>query len=289
MQKRSAHTASFLQTFHTGQTTAARREAAGVEGSEPKPDPADAAAVAFVKTGRSARFADFTTDRSYFAEYRGVKVKHGDGLITEPQAKWIVGIALDSDGITDAMLESLKVRLAQGFAKAAAAAFIDRYKGLPKKARAVVAVDPGKTTGVAVATPEPGTVTEDGIYVDRETGRIFKVQFNKAQGTGIRLYAKQLTVEFSRDGGHEQHASGLLNLDFTGVRKLPNGKAEVKTHWDYVQGLIYRIKPEWRLNPEDAKEWGVLYGSCVRCHRNLTKEESIGRMMGDTCAAKQGF
>jgi Family of unknown function (DUF6011) len=281
MQKRSAHTASFLQTFHTGQTTAARREAAGAEGSEPKAAPADAAAVAFVR-GRSAKFAAPTPDHAYFAEYRGVKVKHGDGLITEPQAKYVVGIALDREGVTDAMLASLKERLEQGFAKYAASQFITTYKGLPQKSR--------QATAPAVKTaPASDKVTEDGIYVDRETGRIFKVQFNKGQGTGTRLYAKQLTVGLERNGDYEYHNEGLLSLDLTGVRKLANGKANVDLSWDYVSGLIYRIKPEWRLRPEDAKEWGVLYGSCVRCHRDLTKEESIGRMMGDTCAAKQGF
>jgi hypothetical protein len=280
-RKRVAHTASFLQTFHTGQTTAARREAAGAEGSEPFAAPADAEAVAFVMAidpGKTTgvTFAQPTRPGFYFAEYRGVKVLHGNGMLTEPQAKYVVGIALDREGVTDEMLESLKVRLEQGFAKYAASQFITRYKDLPRKA-------------APATTSAPEKVTEDGIYVDRETGRIFKVQRNKAQGTGTRLYAKQLSIEFTRNGEREEREDGLLDMDFNGVPQHVNGKPQVQMHWEYVSGLVYRIKPEWRLRPEQAKEWGVLYGSCVRCHRDLTKEESIGRMMGDTCASRQGF
>lgn len=119
-RKRVAHTASFLQTFHTGQTEAQRRA-----GESQAVAPEEEKAVAFV-TGRDSS--------NYVAEYRGIQVKHGTGLITEPQAKYVVSIALDRNGVTEAMLDSLKTRLLQGFAKGAASQFISTYKGLPRKA-----------------------------------------------------------------------------------------------------------------------------------------------------------
>ena len=283
-RKRVAHTATFLQTFHTGQTTAARRESAGAEGSEPRPAAPEAAAVSFVKTGRSAKFADFTTDRSYLADYRGIQVKHGEGLITEPQAKYVVSIALEREGVTEQMLDSLKTRLLQGFAKVAASQFISTYKDLPRKSAPapVVSIDPGKTFGVAVA---PAPELTDGIYVDVERGRVFKLQFNKAQGSGTSLYAKQLSLGFyGKSGDWEDHNEGLLTLDLEGVEK-----EEIQRSWDYERGLVSRIRPEWRLTPEAAVAYGALYGVCIRCQRNLTKESSIRQMMGDTCAGKQGF
>src|SRR4051812_39959034 len=105
-RKRIAHTASFLQTFHTGQTTAQRRAEVGAEGSEPKAAPADAAAVAFVRGQKVATFSQPTVAGQYFAEYRGIKVRHGADLITEAQAKYVVSIALERDGVTEQMMES---------------------------------------------------------------------------------------------------------------------------------------------------------------------------------------
>lgn len=282
-RNRVAHTASFLQTFHTGRTTADRRAAVGAEGTEPRPAPADADAVAFVRGQKAATFAQPTAAGEYFAEYRGIRVRHGVDLITEPQAKYVISIALDRDGVTDATLESLKIRLEQGFAKFAASQFISKYKDLPRKSAVAAAIAP------VAPTVQPERPTEDGIYVDRESGRIFKLQFNKGQGDGTRLYAKQLVISFYRGDVEEQHDVNLLALDFEGVERRANGKPDVKNSWEYRSGLIAQVRPEWRLTPESAVEWGVLYGSCVRCHRDLTKESSIRQMMGDTCAGKQGF
>lgn len=158
MTRRVAHTASFLQTFHTGQTTAARREAAGAIGSEPQPVAADAAAVAFVRTGRPAQFAQPTASANYTAEYSGITVTHGNGLITEAQAKFVTDIATTREGVTEAMLESLKARLLQGFAKSAASAFITSYKDMPRKA-----------APAPVATTE-GTEVPAGRYALRVDG-----------------------------------------------------------------------------------------------------------------------
>lgn len=277
-----AHRAAFLQTFHTAKTEAQRvtsrseYEQTCLEcGMAPcECQQAEAKAMSFVK-------AQPAHVRGRLITVRGHQVRLGDGFISEAQAKWIIDIATTRVLPSGATAESVLVRLEQGFAKHSGTQFISAYKNLPKK-QAEVAPTP--------IPAELKAVTQDGIYVDRATGRVFKVQFNKAQGTGSRLYAKQLMVSFERDGEWEEHTDGLLNLDLTGVActRAP-GKPDLDNSWEYVRGLVHQIKPEWRLTPESAIEWGVLYGSCIRCHRDLTKESSIRQMMGDTCARKQGF
>lgn len=106
--------------------------------------------------------------------------------------------------------------------------------------------------------PRAQGVTKDGMYKDPTTDDIFKVQRNKAQGDGSRLYAKKLFIEDN------------------------NGKTKLK--FEYIRGLLSQIKPEWRMTLEQAQAFGELYGVCVRCGRDLTREESISRAMGPICA-----
>jgi hypothetical protein len=107
-------------------------------------------------------------------------------------------------------------------------------------------------------------LTEDGMYRDPSTGRIWKVQFNRAGGDGRRLYAKALVVD---------------------VEPSEGVKAEI--HFAYAPGAMREIRPEWRMDLEEAKKWGALYGTCVYGHP-LTKESSIKRGMGDKCWEKYG-
>lgn len=119
-------------------------------------------------------------------------------------------------------------------------------------------------------------ITEDGIYRNPETGEIFKVQWNRGDGDGRRLYAKRMTAW--SEGGFELKTFAL-----------GEGAEAVKlerTCFVYVAGARDKLRPEWKLTLEDAKAFGALYGTCVRCGRTLTLEESIERAMGSTCAKK---
>lgn len=115
-------------------------------------------------------------------------------------------------------------------------------------------------------SPRGAGITEDGMYRTAD-GTIFKVQA-AVHGSG-RLYAKKLVVEREpvRDA-----AGKLLQ------------PAEIK--FVYAPGMVMRLQPEDRLTKEQAKAFGALYGTCVRCGRTLTLEESIERMMGKTCFGK---
>lgn len=86
----------------------------------------------------------------------------------------------------------------------------------------------------------------------QKNGFIFKVQRSPKTG---RVYAKRLDPE-----------SG---------------------HFDYTPGAVYKLNADTYMTKEQAKAFGALYGTCVRCSRTLTAEDSIDRMMGPICYEKQ--
>lgn len=100
----------------------------------------------------------------------------------------------------------------------------------------------------------PKVVTEDGMY-QSVAGIIYKVQ-KAVHGSG-GLYAKKLVQD--SDG----------NWSFA-----------------YAPGAIRGLTPAMRMTPEQAKEFGQLYGICCRCAAPLTDETSIERGMGPICAGK---
>jgi hypothetical protein len=49
------------------------------------------------------------------------------------------------------------------------------------------------------------------------------------------------------------------------------------------------IKAEYRMTAEQASAFGALYGVCCNCFRELTREESMRRGYGPTCAEKNAW
>lgn len=101
---------------------------------------------------------------------------------------------------------------------------------------------------------------QDGMYRNPESGEIFRVQ-KAVHGSG-NLYAKRLIAP-AFEGG--------------------------KASFEYAPGAVRKLKPEWRMTLEEAKEYGALYGCCIRCCRTLTREESIERQMGPVCSSKNNW
>lgn len=121
-------------------------------------------------------------------------------------------------------------------------------------------------------------ITQDGMYRNPHTGEIFKVQWNRGSGDGKRLYAKQL----------------YIYIDGVAWTEIPTSSEEVsncKTDFEfrYAPGALKLIAPGWRMTLSEAKQFGALYGTCLRCGRDLTLEESIERAMGSTCAKKANW
>lgn len=110
----------------------------------------------------------------------------------------------------------------------------------------------GDPDGFTVPAP-PAPITE-GMY-KLPDGTIAKVQ-KAVHGSG-NLYAKRLVVEEGSTAGR----------------------------FDYVPGLISRIRPDDRMSLDEASAFGQLYGWCCVCGRTLTDEKSIAAGIGPVCAA----
>lgn len=100
----------------------------------------------------------------------------------------------------------------------------------------------------AVTAPIP---TSEGVY--QKDGKTYKVQRALAQGSG-NLYAKVF------DGGTKKFV--------------------------YAPGMVRKLTEKDRMDREQAKAFGDLYGICCRCGRVLTDDDSIARGMGSKCATK---
>lgn len=130
-----------------------------------------------------------------------------------------------------------------------------------------------------VATAARTVVDRDGMYRNPVTGEIWKVQWNRASGDGHRLYAKKLVYSFK---------GTYLDRPDPGMKTLWDVNRD-SVSFEYASGAMRMIRPEWRMSLEQAKEFGALYGTCIKCGRTLTLEESIERSMGPICAGKKDY
>lgn len=261
-RRRVAHNASFLQTFHTGQTTAARRADAGAEGSEPKAAPADAAAVAFVRGQKAATFAQPVASDSNLVDVLGWKVRQGAGYLTEPQARYVVGIAQTREGVTPEMLESLRIRLEQGFAKYAASQFITKYKDLPRKAKPVSAA--------GMEAIAPGADSQEFLAAQS----VVKTRPEVADGRYAVEHEGVLKFFKLKNG----RKAGYVFLD-----------VQASDDW-YPIRHPHRIDEILALISADeltaARRYGQELGKCSRCGRTLTDETSRAYGIGPDCRSK---
>jgi hypothetical protein len=139
--------------------------------------------------------------------------------------------------------------------KAKASKAIDALQGMPRKS----------AEARKAAAASSGQVTEDGMYRTPDD-EIYKVQ-RAVNGSG-NLYAKL-----------------LVKLDEPIIKR---GKL-TWYEFEYASGAIRKLRPEWKMSLEEAKEWGALYGSCCVCGATLTDDSaggSIEQGIGPVCASK---
>lgn len=67
------------------------------------------------------------------------------------------------------------------------------------------------------------------------------------------------------------------------------GEEEYDLWFDYAPGAASQLDISDKMTREQARDFGVKYHKCVRCHRNLSRADSIERMMGAVCYRKMGF
>lgn len=97
-------------------------------------------------------------------------------------------------------------------------------------------------------------VTDEGLYKVGE--EIYKAVRGQTSG---KLYAKRLV---HGDSGHK---------------------------FVFAPGEIHRIASEDRMTPDQAKEFADEFKSCVNCDRPLSRNESLKRGYGPTCALNLGW
>jgi hypothetical protein len=109
---------------------------------------------------------------------------------------------------------------------------------------------------------QPPVVELDGMYMT-PAGVIYKVQ--KTRNGNGHLYAKKLVL--------------------TAVPEIEwfEGEPTHKVTFEYEAGAVTRLRPEWKMTVEQAKEFGALYGTCCACGRTLTNELSIDLGIGPIC------
>jgi len=261
---RKPHTASFLQTFHTGMTQAQRREAVDqaatklVDEDFPSKEQVDdyQAALAFVNNAPAPR-----NDGSYECEIGGHKVRCGGPNVTEKQAKWIIDIATTRVLPIGATADSVLIRLEQGFAKHAGSQFITTYKDLPRKAQEAAKLE--AIAPMADSVEELRRVASDDVPAGR-----------------YALRGADNVVKFYRlDKPTQGKWAGWTFLKVQASDELypirnPNEKA--------------RIIAEIAKDVLGAEQlYGQELGKCSRCGRTLTDETSRDYGIGPDCRAKR--
>jgi hypothetical protein len=118
---------------------------------------------------------------------------------------------------------------------------------------------------------EAGRKKSDGFY-ELPDGRIYKVVL-AIHGSG-ELYAKQLIV----------HEAAIWGEDEDGAKKLISPAV---IEWDYSPGAMRDIRPEFKMNEEQARAYGALYGRCYECSTPLTNELSIALGIGPICGSRE--
>ncbi len=114
--------------------------------------------------------------------------------------------------------------------------------------------DSAKAATTTAASPVPTAPAAEGTYRTPD-GDIYRVVL-AVHGSG-RPYARKLVV-------------------------VEHGHAE----WEMAKGMVFRLRPEWKLTLEQAAEFGRLYGVCAHCAAPLTDPTSIARGIGPICAGK---
>jgi len=107
---------------------------------------------------------------------------------------------------------------------------------------------------ITIGPSQPVAGITEGMYRDPQSETIWKV-VKAVHGSG-RLYAQRLVIE-----------------DKSG-------------RFEYAGGAIRSLRVEWKMTLEQAKEFGSLYGFCVRCSATLTDDASIKAGIGPICAGR---
>lgn len=168
---------------------------------------------------------------------------------TDRQINFLIKLLAEKDLTGTAFGSWSELPVLENLSKSQASDAITMLLGLPRKASSFRSSPAGFHA--------PGAQT-DGIY-RTPTGEIYKVQV-AVHGSG-QLYAKRLVII--------EHEDGTRSGEF-----------------EIARGMVRKLDPSWKLTLEQAREFGSLYGFCVRCGATLTDEGSIAAGIGPVCATR---
>ncbi|AHB31723.1 hypothetical protein PBI_BERNARDO_46 [Mycobacterium phage Bernardo] len=116
--------------------------------------------------------------------------------------------------------------------------------------------------------PAVSTEREDGFYMLGDT--IVKL-YHTVHGANKQVGAKFVGVITEKVDAADS----------------PTGKMRpAEIEWEYGGMALARNPRLVRMTPDQAAEFGQVYGRCGRCASPLTKQESIERGLGPVCASK---
>lgn len=254
---RIAHTARFLQTMHTGLTTAQRAAA-----SQTAPPTDTMSAEAFVKGAVTANRPAPAAKVKVESDGLSVEILTGSQYASEAQVRWMLSIAAKRELPSGATVQSLLVRLEQGFARKAASDFITKYKNLPFKqvrvtAAMAEAIAPGASIaeinlaqGIATEIPAEGryAIVEDGV---------------------TKFYRIDRPIEGKWAG-----------RDFLKIQASDDYHRITDRH---RKSQVYKAILE---DPMALRRYGMELGKCGKCDRTLTNETSRAYGIGPECRKK---
>jgi hypothetical protein len=147
-----------------------------------------------------------------------------------------------------------------------------------------------KDKGTPYNEPVPGSVPESGMYRLRGADgaeEILKV-YKAVHGSG-NMVAKLMTVVspalLDPDGKLVRNEDGtitepaVIDWQYLGLAQLTDAGGLYVRARD--TGTVYTGHVKVTL--EEAKDWGEIYGVCMRCGKTLTLEASIAASLGTTC------
>lgn len=119
---------------------------------------------------------------------------------------------------------------------------------------------------------------EDGMY--KFDGQIYKVQ-HAVHGSGNQYAKKAYITETTSEECCGEVVNGKC------VRCGHEFDRTYSVSFDYAPGVVAKLLPEHKLSYEEAKAFGALYGTCVRCGKTLTDELSIHLGIGPVCGGRE--
>lgn len=149
----------------------------------------------------------------------------------------------------------------------------ERKHGYPQTAEYIAGVITSKkaaSAAIEILLTLPKVATAAAPAVDVPEG------MHAVDGKFVKVYTTK--------HGSNQKVGKVLVID----GQDDDGK--YRCHFEYGgKRALKGLSEATKLTAEEAKQFGLLYGICVRCGLDLTKEESIHVGYGRTCAGHEGW